>query len=175
MNALVPVEMNALVRIEEADECRLLRYLPGIYGEDPFLRGLLRLLEEIWAPLERQMGQLHAYFDPRLTPPDFLPWLGGWLNLVLDENWPEARRRLLIRRAAHLYERRGTAAALCEYLAIYLGFEPEIVDDGDATPFHFTVRIRPADPRTVDPDRVRRIIEEAKPAHTTYTLQIEPG
>src|SRR5262245_17527175 len=166
--------MNALVRVEEFEESRLLRYLPGIYAEDPFLRGFLRLLEEVWAPLDRQIGQLHAYFDPRLTPSDFLPWLGGWLNLVLDENWPEARRRLLIRRAASLYERRGTAAALREYLAIYLGVEPEIVDDTDQTPFHFTVRIRIDDPDALDRDRVRRIVEEAKPAHTTYTLRVEP-
>src|SRR5512135_3088772 len=85
-----------LLAAEESS--RLLRYLPGIFSDDPFLDGFLRIFESIWDPLDRQIDQLYAYFDPRLTPADFLPWLGTWVDLVLDENWPETRRRTLIRR-----------------------------------------------------------------------------
>jgi phage tail-like protein len=166
--------MAVLARVDGVDGTRLLRYLPSIYADDEFLRGFLAVFESLWAPLERQMDQLHLYFDPHLTPSDLLPWLGGWLDLVLDENWPESRRRLLISRASHLYERRGTAAALREYLGIYLGVEPEILEEGEnGRPFHFTVLVRIDYPGTVDQDRVRRIIQEAKPAHTTYTLRLE--
>ncbi len=168
--------MDANLLIIEADNqrSRLLGYLPEVYAESPFLEGFLRTLESIWTPLERQIDQLYAYFDPYLAPAEFLPWLGTWVDLVLDENWPEARRRELIGRAADLYRRRGTARELRDYLAIYLGVEPEIVEDGDDNnPFHFTVVIRVPDPGAVDEERVRHIIEEEKPAHTTYTLRLE--
>lgn len=153
---------------------RLLTYLPGIYSDDPFLDGFLRIFDDTWLPLERQIDILYAYVDPRLTPAEFLPWLGTWVDLVLDENWPEARRRELIRRAADLYRRRGTAGALRDYLTIYTGTIPEIIEDGtDENPFHFTVVLRLPSPEGIDQDRLRRIIEEEKPAHTTYTLRVE--
>ena len=153
---------------------RLLRYLPTIYADDLFLGMFLRIFDDTWLPLERQLGVLWAYCDPRLTPPDFVPWLSTWVDLALDENWHEARRRELILRAADLYRRRGTRGALRDYLRIYMDAEPQIVEDGkDGNPFHFTVTFRVADPAAIDQDRVRRIIEEEKPAHTTYTLRIE--
>jgi hypothetical protein len=77
-------------------------------------------------------------------------------------------------RAPDLYRRRGTKGALRDYLTIYLDAEPVITEDGaDGNPYHFTVAFRVPDPAQFDADRVRRIIEEEKPAHTTYTLQIE--
>jgi phage tail-like protein len=161
-------------RLNGHEPSRLLAYLPGIFSDDPFLSGYLNIFDAIWKPLERQIDQVHAYVDPRLAPPEFLTWLGTWLDLVLDENWPEARRRTLIRRAADLYLRRGTAGALRDYLAIFLGTPPEISEDGgDANPFHFTVIVRLDAGSIVDEDRLRRIIEEEKPAHTTYTLRLE--
>ena len=157
-----------------AEQSRLLNYLPSIYADDPFLDGFLKIFESIWQPLERQMDVLYAYFDPRLTPSEFLPWLSTWVDLALDENWPEARRRELIRRAAELYRRRGTAGALRDYLTIYMGVQPDIVEDGpEGNVFHFTVVFQVSDPATIDQDRIKRIIEEEKPAHTIYTLQVE--
>jgi phage tail-like protein len=160
--------------IQEGERCRLLNYLPTIYSDQPFLDGFLRIFESIWAPLERQIDQIHNYFDPRLTPAEFLPWLGTWVDLILDENWPEERRRALIQHAADLYRRRGTAGALRDYLTIYTGVQPEIIEDGEGgIPFHFSVIYRLNNPDSMDQDRVRRIIEEEKPAHTTYTLRLE--
>lgn len=159
-----------------SEPSRLLSYLPGIYADDEFTGRFLRIFESIWAPLEAQIDLLYTYFDPRLTPVEFLPWLGTWVDLVLDENWPEARRRALIEHAADLYRRRGTAGALRDYLAIYMGVQPDIVEDmTDQNPFHFTVRFQVPNPDGIDADRIRRIIEEEKPAHTTYTLEIVKG
>ncbi|MBI4786719.1 MAG: phage tail protein I [Chloroflexi bacterium] len=171
---MIPTETTTRFIVASENKSRLLNYLPGIYADDFFLDGFLRIFESIWAPLERQIDQLYNYVEPRMTPADFLPWLGTWVDLALDENWPEARRRALIEHAADLYRRRGTAGALRDYLAIYTGTQPEIVEDGDdAQPFHFSVILRVPDPAAVEQDRVRRIIEEEKPAHTTYTLRVE--
>jgi phage tail-like protein len=173
---MLKVDAATTYIVADQERNRLLNYLPGIYADDPFLDGFLRIFESILFPLDRQIDQLHNYFDPRMTPADFLPWLGTWLDLVLDENWPEPRRRVLIERAADLYRRRGTAGALRDFLEIYLGIAPDVIEDGgDANPFHFTVVVHAPDPASIDQDRVRRIIEEEKPAHTTYTLRVEKG
>jgi phage tail-like protein len=160
--------------MESDASSRLLNYLPGIYADDPFIDELLRIVESLWSPLDRQIDQLHAYFDPRLTPAEFLPWLATWVDLVLDENLSIARRRALIRHAADLYRRRGTACALRDFLTICTGIIPEIAESDRADqPFHFTVTLRVPSSETVDRDRVVRIIDEEKPAHTTYTLRLE--
>ncbi len=183
----------------------LLNYLPGIYAEDalspdgPFLDRFLRIFESILDPLDQQLDVLYAYFDPSLTPAEFLPWLASWVDLVLDENWDEKRRRELLRYAAELYRRRGTAGELRDYLRICTGVEPRIFEDSgslrqylahetdisaedleevkDRGPFHFSV-VMVAGNDTIrqnilqHQDRIRRIIEEEKPAHTIYTLYI---
>ncbi len=166
--------MDVAIESEITKSVDLLGYLPGIYHDDRFLAGFLGIFEAILSPLDRQIEQLHAYFNPSLTPAEFLPWLGVWFDLVLDENWPEGRRRQLIRCAVDLYQRRGTAQALKDYLAIYLGVEPEVTEDLDGpNAFHFTVTCRLDGPDQADEQRIRRIIEEEKPAHTSYTLHLE--
>ena len=155
---------------------RWLQYLPAIYQGNDFLARFLRIFETLFAPVEDVADHPHDYFDPRLAPPDFLPWLASWVDLVLDENWPEARRRALIRRGVELYRWRGTARGLKAYLKIYTNLEPEIIEHltpEDGGPFRFTVVLRPGPHDALDEARVRAIIEAEKPAHTAYTLRIE--
>ena len=75
--------------LPDLTQSRLLTYLPSLYADDPFLGQFLMIFDSLWQPMERQLNQLYAYFDPRLTPSEFLPWLSTWVDLVLDENWPE--------------------------------------------------------------------------------------
>ena len=102
-----------------------LRYLPPVYREDPlsaaFLERFLSMFETGFDSLEQEINQLFRYFDPKLTPKEFLPWLASWINLSLDDEVPEQRVRQFIRRAASLYRRKGTAGALVEFLEIYTG------------------------------------------------------
>lgn len=105
-----------------------LEHLPALYYRDELMGRFLMLFESFWKPLEGQIDNLPFYFDPRMTPPDLLPWLASWLNLVLDERWPEEKQRQLLCSAAYLYRMRGTRQALEEYLEIYAGVKPEIVE-----------------------------------------------
>jgi len=102
-----------------------LRYLPPVYREDPvsaaFLERFLSMFETSFDSLEQEINQLFRYFDPKLTPKEFLPWLASWINLSLDDEVPEQRVRQFIRRAAGLYRRKGTPGALVEFLEIYTG------------------------------------------------------
>jgi phage tail-like protein len=153
-----------------------LQYMPAIYHEDPFMGRFLCVFEDSLSPVERTLANIEMYFDPMMSPENFLPWLASWVNLVLDENWPIQKQRELIHSAVELYCWRGTKRGLREYLRIYTGVEPEIIEHftaDDGGPYAFTVVIRVDDPSTVNEALVRRVIDAEKPAHTTYNLHIE--
>lgn len=155
---------------------RLRQYLPAIYQESDFVGRFLRVFEDQVTPVEAALENIWSYFDPRMAPPSFLPWLASWIDLALDENWPEERRRELIHSGTDLYRWRGTRHGLLAYLRIYAGVEPEITEQltaQDGGPYHFTVILRVRNAAQVDEARVRAIIEAEKPAHTNYTLRIE--
>lgn len=105
-----------------------LRYLPSLYEQDELMGRFLMLFESFWRPIDNQIDNVHYYFDPRITPVDFLPWLASWLDLTLDDRWPEARQRQLIRWAIALHRSRGTKWGLLKYLEIYTGQQAEIVE-----------------------------------------------
>jgi phage tail-like protein len=105
-----------------------LRYLPSIYERDELMGRLLMLFESFLGPVDNQINGLYNYFDPRITPANFLPWLASWLDLELDERWPEARQRQLIRWAIALHRSRGTKWGLLKYLEIYTGEQAEIIE-----------------------------------------------
>ncbi len=160
------------------DQSSYLKYLPAFLGGNEFLGRFLLIFEQILTPLDRQIDQLYQYFDPRLAPPDFLPWLASWLGLVLDERWPEGQRRELIRAAVELYEWRGTRRGLSEFLRLYTGFTPEIVEPGvgkgaKADQAHrFIVRIKSSEPDKLDRALLMSIIDLEKPAHAGYKLEV---
>jgi phage tail-like protein len=108
-----------------------LRYLPRIYQEQDELMGrFLMLFESFWAPIEGQIDGIPNYFDPALTPIKLLPWLASWVDLTLDDHWPEAKRRQLLKAAVALYRKRGTRRGLQEYLEIYTGAQVQISEHG---------------------------------------------
>ena len=85
--------------MSESTRSRLLQYLPAIFqepgdkGTPPFLYGFLQPFEYELAALEALLAELDLKFSPAMTPTDeFLPWLATWVALVLDEEWPPARR-----------------------------------------------------------------------------------
>ncbi|RMF02648.1 MAG: DUF2313 domain-containing protein [Chloroflexi bacterium] len=182
-----------------------LRYLPELYEQDEFMGRFLMLFESFWSPIDTQIDSIANYFDPRLTPARFLPWLASWLDLELDESWPEEGVRQLIRWAIALHRSRGTRWGLLKYLELYTGQTAEIVEqraenfilgaDSRLGPgialghgnvphtFTVTLRLPPVQASTKQEQKrledVRRqtieaIIERQKPAHTVYTLHLEP-
>lgn len=104
-----------------------LQYLPNVYQEDEtsrlFLDRFLSIFETIFSGIETKIDNIAKYFDPLSAPKQFLPWLASWLALVLDENWPEDKKRELIRLAPELYKKRGTLAGLKQYIEIYTGLK----------------------------------------------------
>jgi len=176
-----------------------LKYLPALYTEQDDLMGrFLMLFESFWEPIEDRIDNIHYYFDPRLAPNDLLPWVATWVDLVLDEQWPEEKRRRLLSAMVPLYRQRGTRHGLQKYLEIYTGQLAHIAEHrahnfmlGKITrlgpsaalgkhnvsyTFDVILKLPPAENEDKRKERRRKIeaiIESEKPAHTAYTLIIE--
>jgi phage tail-like protein len=122
------ISVGETVAIAVSAKGRYLRYLPALYQADDLIGRFLMLFESFWAPIEGQIDNLPLYFDPTMTPPDFLSWLASWFDLVLDERLSKKRQRRLIQSAVPLYRKRGTKQGLQEYLKIYTGAQAQIIE-----------------------------------------------
>ena len=182
----------------------LLRYLPAIYtppelDQDenalvvtPFFPRFLLGFEDALDPLRIVISQMERFFDPILTDPDFLPFLASWVSLSLREEWPELKRRRILREAVELFSWRGTRRSLSRWIEIFTGYKPLITDKprtgmtlssasllggeemtlGDIPPHGFVVKLTIPDEAEVSQDLLHRIIETEKPAHAVYSLML---
>ena len=135
----------------------------------------------------------------------FLPWLSQWVALSGAAPLSVERRRRLLGHIVPLYARRGTGGYVTDLLRFYLPEDADIqIEDQEFTglilgkskigvdawleqdrPFWFKVTIRIPDtagsgePRSrgrIDwPARIRQVVDLAKPAHTTYDLEVAPS
>jgi phage tail-like protein len=107
-------------------------HLPAIYQEDPPAADLLdRFMtapEILFDDLDRLIDGLAERLDPRTAPPDFLPWLGSWLDIAMRPSWTTDARRRLLARANHLYAVKGTPCGLVDLMEIVTGQTPQIVE-----------------------------------------------
>ena len=122
-----------------------------------------------------------------------MPWLASWVALILREDWKEEEKRRFISRIVPLYRLRGTKAGLTEMLRTYTDMGVEIreyheplqvgmtstldVDTmiGGGPAHYFLVRmiLEQSDLLARKEQIARAIIDQEKPAHTFYDLEIE--
>jgi phage tail-like protein len=109
-----------------------LDYLPAFYRRDEetrsFLGRWLGLFRAELGDLETALEQMPRGFEPALAREEYLPWLSGWLAFDLPFGRGTETSRRLLRRAPRLYERRGTPAGLAEFIELYTGVRPRIVE-----------------------------------------------
>jgi phage tail-like protein len=162
--------------------------LPAIYQGDDFAQAMLNALDEVLAPVVSTLDNLESYFDPHLTPDDFLTWLGSWVGIAIDETWSMERRREAVARAVELYRLRGTATGLAQQIEIHTGGTVEIVENGGTAwsidpggelpgsprPL-VVVRVHVSDPKAIDPLRLDALVAAAKPAHVEHRVEIVKG
>jgi phage tail-like protein len=102
----------------------LLRRLPRVLSREPeaadFLRRFLAAPEGLLANLDAVAATRHVLLNPWAAPADTLPWLAGFVGLLLDERWGERAKRTAIAEAAWLFRFRGTVPGLRRFLEIAL-------------------------------------------------------
>lgn len=185
--------------LSAASPSSYLDYLPATMQEDPmqedpFLGEFLLAFEAILSGVsvkdgttpegfEQKLANIHTYFSPPSTPTNFLPWLAGWVALSLRDDWDDPVKRDFIQQIIPLYQKRGTKEALTQMLKIYLQkqtttaqLEYVKIYEFDHIPHYFQVQLRLDSQDLTEYRRketvARAIIEQEKPAHTIYALQI---
>jgi phage tail-like protein len=183
-----------------------LENLPAIYRRsDAVGRNLVRdlcfLFEHMFDSVEVNLNDGWRFYDPHVTPVDFLTWLSGWTAFSLDLDWPEAEKRALIKRAVDLYRIRGTKRGIALFLRLFTGHEPDIEEntwpfkgfrvEGEGAEVgarvgldsvimppvdlaHCFVVTMPIKYETVTSEmiiRIHQILQMEKPAHTHYYLR----
>ena len=132
--------------------------------------------------LEAIVESIHTYFNPDLTPDEFLPWLANWVGLSLREDWSTNTKRRFIKEIVPLYQLRGTKEGLERVLSLYLNSvglpEKVIVYDEEFFPDdYFQVELtlpKMEVSRYWQQVRIAKaIIDREKPAHTYYGLKIQ--
>jgi len=132
-----------------AVESELLKYLPAIYQEHPFLGQFLLAFEKVLLGrndgvalsatsgedgafpgqgLEEAISQLAVLFDPKQTPEGFLPWLATWTAFALRADLPPTKQRDFLSQIISLYGRRGTKDNLQKLLSIFTVGVPTITE-----------------------------------------------
>jgi len=118
-------------------------YMPKVYQDDEesasFLERMLANTEGFYSDIEGRINDVSLLFDARSAPAEALDWLAGWVGLALDPLWARIqqqrqattgsagtrvadRRRLFIRLARKLYDRRGTPSGIL--FAVHLLLDP---------------------------------------------------
>jgi len=178
-----------------------LEHLPALYRRSDAIghnvvRDMCFLLEHMFGQIEEKIDENFVYYDPHTAPGEFLAWLASWVAFTVDLEWPEPRKRALIKRAVDLYRIRGTKRALALFLKLFTGYEPDI--DENVWPFKgfrvesearigidsvilppvnlaysyiITIPVKFDD---VTPElvfRIHQIVQMEKPAHTNYYLR----
>jgi phage tail-like protein len=188
-----PIEVNVADR-------SIIGYLPQLYQRNDLtgrslVKDLLWVMQHIQFQTDEKLENLEQYFDPHECPAHFLPGLASWVAMQLEADWPEAKKRSVIKKAAELYHLRGTPRGLRVYLRIFTGVDPVIIENAwphegfivgvsstvgvDTVLMHhvnkahtFIVHV-PLPIDEVDAPtilRIHRIIEREKPIHTDYYL-----
>jgi len=110
----------------------LLAHLPKLYSRDArvnsFLKRYLAMPDNLLSYFDTASFMRHALLDPCSSPREMLPWLAGFVGLVLDERFNEAVRRRLIEGAVWLFRFRGTVEGLKTFLQIYLDVQVVIIE-----------------------------------------------
>ncbi len=114
-----------------------LQRLPKTFSRDAaaesFLRRYLSPIEGVFGELESRAIARMVLIDARSAPQEVLPWLAGFVGLVLDERLDPERKRRLVGEAVPLLRMRGTVRGLRRFVELAIGIRPHILE-------HFTLR-----------------------------------
>ncbi|MFO0578799.1 MAG: phage tail protein [Polyangia bacterium] len=178
-----------------------IKWLPAIYQRSDttgrnVVRDLLWLVQHLFGSIDSILDTIHTYFNSYETPTHFLTWLASWSAMVLEPDWPENKKRRLIKKAMELYRLRGTVRGLKLFVSLFTGMEPELVEN--EWPFkgfsigvsstvgidtvilppvdksHSFVVVMPHEFKDTSPEeiiRLHEIIDKERPSHTTYMLK----
>jgi phage tail-like protein len=107
-------------------------FLPLIYvradQQTQFLFRLLQLARIELGGVEENLDTVFRLFEADFATHSELRWLARWIALELPVIADDSQCRELIRRAVQLYRRRSTPRGLADFVEIYTGVRPTILE-----------------------------------------------
>ncbi|WP_072619509.1 phage tail protein [Spirulina major] len=195
-----PTQQAAEFQVLVRPRSLYLDFLPDVYREVDFVGRFLKIFEQAFEPDVQILNSLWAYLHPRTAPDALIPFLAYWVGWPLTPQLSLATQRRLIAGALQLYRWRGTRRGLKYAIHLFtdLPFEGNGGEDpaiqiteiggrgfvlgetrlgrgatmGGGQPYHFVVELRSPSANPIDPDLVRKVIEQEKPAFCSYELYI---
>lgn len=172
-----------------------IEYLPEIYQQEDknhFLERFLGIFQTIYEDIEERIRTVSLNFDMECASADYLAWLAQWLGIRDSYIWSEEQLRILLKNGVSMYKRRGTRKGIIDFVTLYTGERPFIVEGHQAyscendrkrleqwkklyggSVYFFTVLIREEAAGSVWRQKtLMKIIEEIKPAHTQWALVV---
>jgi len=147
-------------------------YLPGMFSDSDFLKRYLLIMESILEPLDWGVDSLEQYYNPLVTTPDWLQWIGEWFDVLIHPSLSITRQRAVVKELGLLFRQRGTKRGMIRLLELYFGVTPQI-DELESPPATFKVTLPLG---TEDTPLARalaiRLITTCKPAYTGFTLEV---
>lgn len=192
------IEFNLYVRPDSL----YLSFLPDIYKQIDFIGRFLNIFEQTFEPDVNTLDNLWGYFNPMLTSETFLPFLSHWVGWKLTPLLSLSQQRYLVSQAIELYKWKGTRYGLRLYLHLctnlpldenlpeaekhisieetfgkrltlgssQLGLQTRI---GGGKIHHFKVTLKTLKYLVINESLIHQIIEQQKPAFSTYELIIK--
>ena len=155
---------------------------PGEKARPGVLGAFLEVMEALHAPTEQALAHLDTYFDPRLAPEEWLPFLAMCLDLdrflTPEGEFPggDERLRRLILAAVPLAKGRGTHTGLRNFLETATGIEGIEIQAAPDHPYHIVVVCPEPDAQAYGMSRdqfcgwLETLVSAEKPAYVTYEV-----
>lgn len=172
-----------------------IRYLPEIYQKEDkngFLERFLAIFQTIYEDFSDRIREVSWQFDPDIAGGQYLSWLARWMDVAESYIWSEDQLRQLLKKGMALFKKRGTRQGVIEFVSLYTGERPYVVENHQIqyirdekrrretlgrlygnTPFSFTVLVREEVVHTVWQQKTLiQIIEDVKPAQMQMQLVV---
>lgn len=156
----------------------LVDQLPRALAQDRFTRRFVSIFEEIEDGIRSQIDAIEYYVDTDTAPPEFVRWIGSWLNVTVDANQSEDRQRAIVREAGHLFAKRGTHSGLEGLMEAITGAPVRVVDgggtwaSGEAPPNPGRILVRLEQTGGVPESQLYRLIAQEVPIGVSFELRM---
>lgn len=168
-------------------------YLPEVYekeDKDSFLERYLGIFQTIYEDFNEEIRQVPQKLDIESAQGEYLIWLAEWLGIGESYIWSEKQLRRLLKNGVSLYKRRGTRQGMIDFITLYTGEPPFIVENHEllcfkenrayveklqrlygSNPYSFTVLVREEALHSLWQQKtLMKIIEDVKPVQMDLKL-----
>ena len=160
--------------------------LPEIYHQadrESFLERYLGIFQVPYEDMEERIARVPELMDVDRADDEYLRWMAQWLDIEEQYRWSDEQLRRLVKKGFALYRKRGTREGILEFVELFTGEQPIIVEWGQYRNVKHDEKLYPDDPYTLmvfvrmetlrsekERQTLVRIIEDVMPVHMSLEL-----